>query len=85
MLLLSSEDVHTRNNKSFPHRRSSSVAVYLISHLAAALLEIKKKTSSGYFPRYVTNDGVVLSHGDCKWGRRGGGGAYIRGIVHIRK
>ena len=84
MLLLSSEDVHKRN-KSFPHRRSSSVAVYLINHLAAALLEKKKQqktASSGYFPRYVTNDGVVLSHGDCKWGRRG---AYIRGIVHIRK
>ena len=23
--------------------------------------------NSGYFPRYVTNDGVVLPHGDCKW------------------
>ena len=49
MLLLSSEDVHTRNNKSFPHRRSSSVAVYLISHLAAALLEIKKKNELWIF------------------------------------
>ena len=39
MLLLSSEDVRTRNNKFFPHRRSSSVAVYLIGHLAAALLK----------------------------------------------
>ena len=63
MLLLSSEDVHTRNNKSFPHRRSSSVAVYLAGHLAATLL----KKNSGYFPRYVTNDGVILPHGDCKW------------------
>ena len=35
------EDVHTRNNKSFPHRRSSSVAIYLTGHLAAALLKKK--------------------------------------------
>ena len=66
MLLLSSKDVHTRNNKSFPHRRSLSYAVYLTDHLAAVLLE-KKQANSGYFLWYVTNDGVILPHGDCKW------------------
>ena len=27
----------------------------------------KKTANSGYFPRYMTNDGVVLPHGDSKW------------------
>ena len=72
MLLLSSEDVHTRNNKSFLHRRSASVSVYLTYYLAAALVE-KKIANSGYFLQYVTNEGVVLPHGDCKWGPGEGG------------
>ena len=49
MLLLSSADVHTRNNKSFLHCRSLSVAVYLTGHLAAALLE-EKKSQLWIFP-----------------------------------
>ena len=67
MLLLSSEDIHTRNYESFSfQRRSSPIAVYLTGHLAAALLE-KKPANSGYLPWYMTDDGVVLQHSDCKW------------------
>ena len=61
---------HT-NKKSFPHHRLSSVTVYLTDHLAAALLK-KKTANSGYFLRYMTNNSVVLPHGDCKWDPRGG-------------
>ena len=67
MLLLFFEGVHTRN-KSFPHRQSLSVAVYLIGHLAAALLE-KKPSKLWIFPAV---HGVILPHGDCIWGAGGG-------------
>ena len=65
MLLPSSKDVYTRN-KSFPHCRLSSVAIYLTGHLAAALLEKKQQTLD-------ISRGRPLAKG---------GGAYIRGKVH---
>ena len=86
MLLLSSEDVHTRNNRAFPHRRSSSVAVYLTGHLVAAILEKKKQQTLDIFPQHVTNNGVVLPHGNCKI-NGGQGGLIFEGkcIIYIQK
>ena len=59
MLLLSSEDVHTRNNKSFPHRRSSFVAVYLTGHLAAALSYMQQLVN--HWPRGGGGGGGLYS------------------------
>ena len=57
--------MYTRNNKSFSYRQSSSVAVYLTGHFAAALLEKKNPANSGYFPRYMTNDEGLIFEGKC--------------------
>ena len=66
MLLLPSEDVHTWNYESFPfHPRSLSSTLYFTGHFAAALMK-EKPTESRYLPRYVTDDGVVFEHSNCK-------------------
>ena len=81
-------------------RQSSSVAAYLTvtGPLAATLLE-KKTANSGYFPRYVTNDGVGGGHifeGKCIFENKPppqsrsclllkGGGAVIFGRIRYFK
>ena len=74
MLLLSSEDVRTLTELSVLSL-PPPVIIYccLLSRSSGCcffffffFLE-EKNNNSGYLPRYVTDDGDVLQHSDCKW------------------
>ena len=68
MLLLSSKDVHTQNNKSFSHRRSS----------CCRLLDRSSRCRS--FGEKTSKLWIFPAVRDQRWWLRG---AYIRGKVHI--
>ena len=72
-------------NKSFPHRRSV-FAVYWTGHLAAALLKknwIFPAVRDQRWCRPSTRR-LQMDPDHCRFHGKGGG-AYIRGKVHIRK